>query len=228
MDLEGIARVFSGYSYLTLNFRSPRAGALALTPLLGLPITLTPVIATGRIAADDFALFFGPHALRLDVSFRLGEAAFISLPVPQDAGMDVVAVGVVSAFSYGSVDQGLPLCEVTLKSGEETVETLWLESGVTTARADYDFHSHGYEKHEKITVIESIQADYLNVDGVPFMKHKYAALLEVQVPAAHIDAIAFRATSDVILDIYDVALLDAPAPEDSPLRPAENDHRRGE
>ncbi|HPG66006.1 MAG TPA: hypothetical protein PLO37_04100 [Candidatus Hydrogenedentes bacterium] len=215
IDTVPLGMAFSGLIYVTLNFPSPNTAGVALTPLQSIEADLAPTVGKAKVAASRYPEFFGKDARSLSTSFRLGLRASVEIPIPAAWQQGVTAIGVVSAFSFGSVKQGQPLCEVVVVSADGHPTTLLLESGVTTARADYDFNGPEHENHQRIAPIESTEADYLNVAGAPFKKHKYPGILPLPRPLDRASSITFRAAGSVILDVYDVLLLYGPCPEDT-------------
>lgn len=208
IPMRPVALAFSGRSHMTLYFRSPHAGAGNAPPLQSLPLILSPV-RRGADAGDAlYPEVFGEGWRSVGASFRLGNGAEIIIAVPDTGDRAVRGIGVVSAFSYGSVPQGGVACVIEPIPAEGgAVPALELISGVHTARHDYDFQAPGVQDHEKTAIVESVEADYLSAQGAPFMKHKYAGVIEAPDAFPPLRALRFRAQGEVILDVFDVVLV---------------------
>jgi hypothetical protein len=204
-SLRPVADAFSGDSYLTLNLPSAQSPA-PLKPLQVIPIRIAPRIAGRNVDTARYGELFGAAYHSLEKSFRLGNQADLTLPITS-AAEPIRGIGLVSAFSYGSLPQGTPVCEIILRdeSGQEV--RLLAESGVATSKYDYDYHAPGAMQHNKVAIAASVEADYLSADGAPFMKHKYAHVLLLEAPMTGLKSITFKAVSDVVYDVYDIVLV---------------------
>jgi hypothetical protein len=205
IDLLDTARAFNGKSHLTVNFASSAGAGSVLTPLQAVPIDLLPVISKRDVNSADVRQYLNAEFVDLDVSFRLGYRAEVTVPVAQPVAARSLAV--VSAYSYGSVPQGEPVAEVIVSYEDGTLAAFVLGSGKTTARGDYDFFGQGKLNHEKIDILESREAAYLNQNGAPFQTHKYAAAFQLPRPYRNVASVTFRSVRPVILDVYDAALV---------------------
>ncbi|MCC6144103.1 MAG: hypothetical protein IT368_09875 [Candidatus Hydrogenedentes bacterium] len=206
VSLLPVAEAFSGDSYLTLGFPSAQAN-VPLRPLQALPVKISPRVGGRDVAVDRYTEIFGQQWRSLQKSFRLGNRAELTLPIMADPGSSVKGIGLVSAFSYGTLPQGAAVCRIVVRDAGGTEQVLTVQSGIATAKFDYDYHGAGVMAHKKVAVADSVEADYLSADGAPFMKHKYAAVLALPQPVSAPVSISFEAISDVIYDVYDVVLL---------------------
>jgi hypothetical protein len=135
-------------------------------------------------------------------------------------GRSIRGVIVVSSFAYGTVPQDGPVVEMGINDG--TAERkLRLLSGVHTARSDYDYYLPGTVNHGKPAIVESQDADYLDASGGPFRRHRYMGTLALDPPAPNLESLSFHVTADVVVDIFDIALLySEPAAPPVPVAPA--------
>lgn len=207
IDLLDAARAFSGKGHLSVNLASSAAAAGALIPLLAVPIELKPVLSNRDANPADIKRYVNAAFVDLDVSFRLGYQAEITIPV--DRPVPARSLAVVSAYSYGSVPQGEAVAELIVGYEDGNLAALVLGSGKTTARGDYDFFGQGRLNHDKIDILESREASYLSQTGAPFQTHKYAAVFQLPRPYRNVASITFRSVRPVILDVYDAVLVPA-------------------
>ncbi|MEK7794924.1 MAG: hypothetical protein AAB353_10355 [Candidatus Hydrogenedentota bacterium] len=216
-DPRAAATSFSGKSFLTLGFQPTGAPANSLpVPLITLKTRLGPALSPSVISRTEYPRFFGEDYRALGAWFRLGWQASITVPVPEESGDRVRAIGVASAFSFGSMPQGARVATVTaiLAGGGEM--KLALNSGESTAKADYDFFPPGHWDHQKIDVLESTAAGYLSAGDTPFIIHKYGGELHLPGGPMTITALRFYMDSPIILDVYDIVLIgDGAAPAQS-------------
>ncbi len=208
INLKPISSVFSGNIHMTVNLLSRKNGKFVPNPLQSLSLYLSPNVGRGRVEPSVLQAAVGETPRDLSVSFRLGNGAEHKVPIPARWQKGNARIAVVSAFGFGSVDQGEQVCEVVVetKSGQHTWE---LTSGVETAQADYDYYPAGTLDHDKIQIVESTDSEYLSELGQPFRKHKYIGFLEVPETLGTIKSITFNSESSVIYEVFDVLLLPA-------------------
>lgn len=206
LDLPSIARRFNGDIALTVCLISRGRTDVERVPLMRLSVYVSPVTERGRTSRAVLETSFGKDLRSLDASFRLGQGAEIVLPVSGEWAATAGAIGIVSAFSYGSVKQDQPVCEILVRD-DRGQERVWhLLSGVDTARTDYDFNPEGMN-HRPVTEVESWEADYLNVHDRPFQKRNYRSILELPKDFGLLTTLTFRSVNPYILEVFDVVML---------------------
>ncbi len=214
ISLPQIAGAINGSVHLSIHLSAGTNAGAESPALQQLDMAITPRVGSGRIARTLLESKLEHDAEPLSKSFRLGRGASVTIPV----GIHHRALRgiiVVSSFAYGTVAQGKPVVEVGVNEGGAT-RSLQLLSGVHTARGDYDFNLPGTMNHAKPAIVESQDADYLDASGAPFRRHRYMGALPLDPPAQNLELLTFHAVADVVVDVFDVALLyaepAAPAP----------------
>ncbi len=210
IELMPISSVFSGKCHMTISLLSLKGGKIISSPLQYLSLYLSPNVGRGRVHPRNLQAAVGASPHDLSVSFRLGHGAEHEVDIPAAWQKDNARIAVISAFGFGNVAQGDPVCEVVAKTESGGKHTWALASGIATARADYDFYSEGNLNHKKVQVVESADAEYLDMSGGPFRKHKFIGFLEVPQTLGAIKSLTFRSQSSVIFDVFDVVLLPVP------------------
>lgn len=207
-DPRVAASSFSGKSFLTLGFVPAGAPVNSLpVPLITLRTRLRPAVSPSDISKTEYARVFGEDFRSLGTRFRLGLQASITLPIPLEMGDRIHAIGVASAFSWGSMPQGARVATVTaiLPGGGEV--KLTMVSGESTAKADYDFFPPGHWDHQKIDILESTASGSPSASDTPFMIHKYGGVLRFPGEVSTISALRFYMDAPIILDVYDIVLI---------------------
>lgn len=212
IDLPSVATAMSGDVSIIVQLIEQEMGAIVRRPLQQIRARVSPAVVPGQVSRRAVAAFFGETARPLNVSFRLGSGAAAEVPLPAGvSGAAAETIGLVSAFSYGDIPQGGPVCMVEVLAGDEVVRQVELRSGEHSARADYDYRPEE-QKHDKTSVVESWLAEYGDAEGAPFNKHKYGVRIPIGADAAaRATALRFRAAADVVFDVYEVVLAPEPA-----------------
>lgn len=211
VDLPSVAHDLTGTGSLTVAIEQTEGAAPA--PLLYLPVHITPFVGGRGVDARKLAAALDRPFRDLAKSFRLGHQARQELEIPEGWGAGVRALAVVSAFSYGAIDQGEPVFDVVAVSESGAAFTWTARSGEGSSRADYDFYLPGTLNHKKIAVFESWDANYPDISGQPFAKHKYLATVALPEDFGTLRSVAVVSRTPYVIDIFDVALLlAAPAP----------------
>jgi len=219
INLSQVAGVVNGNVHLSLHLASGTAGGTESPALQELELMISPRIGAGRIAKTLLESKLERGAEPLSKSFRLGRGASVTIPVGVH-NRPVRGLIVVSSFAYGTVAQDKPVVQIGVSDGTASRKVPLL-SGVHTARGDYDYSLPGTVNHAKPPIIESQDADYLDVSGAPFRRHRYVATLPLDPPAQNVDALSFTPAADVVVDVFEVALLYAePAPAVSAAPPS--------
>lgn len=206
LDLPTIARRFNGDTALTVCLVSRGRAGVEPVPLMRLSVYVSPIAERGRTSRAALETAFGKDIKSLDASFRLGRGAEMVLPVAPDVAIAAGAIGIVSAFSYGSVKQDQPVCEVLGQDDRGQVRTWNLLSGVDTARTDYDVNPEGMN-HLSVAEVESWEADYLNVHDRPFQKRSYKCVIRLPKDFGRLTTLTFRSVNPYIFEVFDVVLV---------------------
>ena len=220
INLPQIAGAINGNVHLSIHLAAGPGGGSESPALQQLDLVLTPRVSAGRIARTLLESKLEHGAEPLSKSFRLGRGASVTLPVGAH-GRAVRGIIVVSSFAYGSVAQGKPVLEVDMGEGAGS-RHMQLLSGVHTARGDYDYNQPGTVNHTKPPIVESQDADYLDASGAPFRRHRYLGTIPLDPPVQNLESLTFHVTADVVVDVFEVALLYAEpaAPSASTTPPA--------
>ena len=225
INLPQIAGAIDGDVHLSIHLTAGTSAGTESPALQQLDLVVTPRVGAGRIARTLLEAKLEHGAEPLSKSFRLGRGASVTLPVGV-RGRPVRGLIVVSSFAYGTVAQDKPVVEVGVNEGSGS-RKLQLLSGVHTARGDYDFNPPGTMNHAKAAIIESQDADYLDASGAPFRRHRYMGVIPLDPPAQNLESLSFHAPAEVVVDVFEVALLFAepaapavPAPVPAPAAPA--------
>ncbi len=212
--MREIVYVLNGAAHLSVLLAAPpgRNAGPGLT-LQDLPLHLGPASGRGRLRAERWEAFAGPGIRTLSASFRLCNDAVVTLPVPASPAGPAAGLAVASAYAYGVVPQGQPVMEVILRGadGERRVELL---SGVHTARADYDYFPPGSQRHERVVIVESQDAENMDSAGAPFQRHRYGGRITLDPPLREVTSLEFRLRAAVVVDVFEVGFLSAPPPAD--------------
>lgn len=207
--LDEISQTINGKCHMTVSLLSQKNSERAPVTLQYLVIYLSPNIRAGRIVTRNLKAnsTFGDSFRDLSLSFRLGYLAEHTINIPKEFQSGNVKVALISAFSYGSIPQDNPVCNViaTAENGQD--HTWILKSGVDTARADYDAARPGTQNHEKVSAFESSDADFLDYAGMTFKRYKYLCILEVPEEIDPIVSLKFRSINQYLFEIYDVVLI---------------------
>lgn len=215
LDLPTIARRFNGDVALTVCLVSRGRAGVELVPLMRLSVYVSPIAERGRTSRAALEAAFGKDLKSLDASFRLGRGAEIALPVAPELATTDGAIGIVSAFSYGSVKQDQPVCEVLGQDDRGQVWTWNLLSGVDTARTDYDVNPEGMN-HRSVAEVETWEADYLNVHDRPFQKRSYKCVITLPKDFGRLTTLTFRSMNPYIFEVFDVVLVSGVADRELP------------
>ena len=199
-----IAGRFSGDAHMRVYVGSEAAPEEQQRFQQRLEMKLKPLVGERRVATSRYPEFFGAHYHSLNVGFRLGRGVRQRLALDEFAGDALRAIGLVSSYGYHAAPQGEVIGRCILLLSGEPVHEIPLISGENTARTDYDFDPASQE-HQRIAIIESEEADYLDVNGAPFQRHKYAASLDIPEGIVF-DTLEFEMLSRGTLDIHDVVL----------------------
>ncbi len=216
IGLPQIAGAINGNIHLSIHLAAGANAGLESPALQQLDLVVTPRVGAGRVARTLLDAKLEHGAEPLSKSFRLGRGASVTLPVGVH-GRAVRGLIVVSSFAYGTVAQGKPVVEVGVNEGTAS-RNVQLLSGVHTARGDYDYGLPGTMNHVKPAIVESQDADYLDASGAPFRRHRYLGTLPLDPPAQNLESLTFHVTADVVVDVFDVALLYA-EPAAPPISP---------
>ena len=219
VGLPQIAGAINGNAHLSIHLAAGPNSGPESPALQQLDLVITPRVSAGRIARALLESKLEHGAEPLSKSFRLGRGASVTLPVGAH-GRAVRGIVIVSSFAYGSVAQGKPVVEVGIDEGAGS-RSVQLLSGVHTARGDYDFNLPGTVNHSKPPIVESQDADYLDASGAPFRRHRYLGMVSLDPAAQNLEALTFHVTADVVVDVFEVALLyTEPAAPPAPAQPA--------
>lgn len=205
IGLPQIAGVINGNACLSIHLAAGTGGGPESPALQQLDLVITPRVTAGRIVRTLLDAKLERGAEPLSKSFRLGHGASVTLPVGVH-GRAVRGIILVSSFAYGSVVQGKPVVEVGVNEGGPS-RNVQLLSGVHTARGDYDYSLPGTVNHSKPAIVESQDADYLDASGAPFRRHRYMGVVPLDPPAQSLKSLTFHVTADVVVDVFEVALL---------------------
>jgi hypothetical protein len=208
VDLEPIAQAWSGHGYLMIGLPSRGQKGVLTQPLQCLPVYLSPLVAPSSVSAEVINLAIGRPYQRLNVRFRLGPEAEQTIHIPARKRSAVRRVALVSAFSFGSIRQDEPVCRMTFHSEDGDAASYMIRSGVTTARADHDFYPPELSNHEKITVLESVDADYRNIEDRPFKKHNYLAFFPLPEDFGPPKRIDFVSVNEYVFEVHEVLLVE--------------------
>ena len=218
INLPQIAGALNGEVYLSIHLSSGTAAGAESPALQQLDLLVTPRIGAGRIAKTLLESKLERGAAPLSKSFRLGRGASVTIPVGVH-NRPLRGLVIVSSFAYGTVAQDKPVVEVGINEGAAS-RKVQLLSGVHTARGDYDYSLPGTVNHAKPAIVESQDADYLDVSGAPFRRHRYLGTVLLDPPAPNLESLTFTPTADVVVDVFDVARLYAePAIPTAPAVP---------
>ena len=205
LDLGPVLGEYSGLGYLVFYRPLPGPDITRREALEYAPVFIEALPRRRTVSTNEYGRFFPEDHVSLDTSVRLGHGAEAVLhlddPLEAHGGL-----GLISSFGYGSEPQGEAVAVLEFLRDGELLHDETLRAGVHTARADYDFNPDS-QNHEKISIIESTEADYLSTRGTPFMRHKYVTILNPEHLAAA-DSLRIRSRSPVILEIHDLVLTD--------------------
>ncbi len=205
--MREIAVSLSGLASLTFDVPSPRGGG-GRESLMGLGVMISPCVGAGKAGTALYKDVFSRRRKPLDLSFRLGKRASTTIQIPAGQREGLEAIGLISGYSYGSVQQDGPVAALLpLDAENQEGDAILLRSGEHTARIDHDFFPANEMDHRKATIYDSRQADYLNAAGAPFVKHSYVCTLPLPEATPPLAAIRFQNVANVFLDIHDVVLL---------------------
>lgn len=207
LQVSAVATVFSGDSLLTLSLFPYQDADIAAVPLQSLPIYLTPYVRAAQVSDRNLNAAVGKDLRSLSVSFRLGRNARHKITVDDQALGATSAIAVVSGFSYGSIPQDEPVCDIVVRFHGGDSETWTMLSGVHTARSDFDFYPPNAANHKKVQIVESWQSEYADTFDRPFQKHKYLALFSVPQSSGKVASIEFVSKISNVIDIFGVALV---------------------
>ena len=221
LPMQNVATNITGYAYFSISFVSTELSGPATIPLMSIPLEIRPAIGPRNASARRIEVVFGVKLKDFALSFRLGPGARQEIRTPENWGASGGALGLISAFSYGSVAQGKPVCRIVVRDKNGIEATLDILSGLHTARTDYDYKPASEVDHQKVTILESMPAEYRNQLDQPFEKHKYAGAIALPETLGAIHSIKFQSASPVVFDIYDVVLLDEMPPAFEQPQPTE-------
>ena len=206
VGLPQIAGSINGNVHLSIHLAAGAVGGPESPALQQIELVVTPRVGAGRIARTTLDAKLERGAAPLSKSFRLGRGASVTLCVGV-RNRAVKGIVVVSSFAYGSVAQGKPVVEVAVNDGTAP-RSMQLLSGVHTARGDYDYYLPGTMNHSKPAIVDSQDAeDYLDASGGPFRRHRYAGMVPLDPPTQNLESLTFSVTADVVVDVFEVALL---------------------
>lgn len=217
IGLPQVAGSINGNIHLSIHLAAGANAGPESPALQQLDLIVTPRVGAGRIARTLLDAKLEHGAEPLSKSFRLGRSASVTIPVGV-RGRTIRGLIVVSSFAYGTVAQDKPVVEVAVNEGAAS-RNLQLLSGVHTARGDYDYSLPGTVNHAKPAIVESQDADYLDASGAPFRRHRYMGVIPLDPPSQNLESLTFHATADVVVDVFEVALLYA-EPAAPPVPPA--------
>ncbi len=207
LDMREIAVSLNGLASLTFDVPSPGGGG-GRESLMGLGVMISPCVGAGKAGTGSYKKVFARRHKALDLGFRLGKRASTIVQIPPERREGLEAIGLISGYSYGSVEQDAPVAALLpLDAENQEGDALLLRSGEHTARIDYDFFPANEMDHRKAMIYSSRQADYLNAAGAPFVKHSYVCTLPLPEGGLPLAAIRFHNVANVFLDIHDVILL---------------------
>jgi len=206
IDMSRMAQAFTGVGYITLSVAPRRGAKTPAYPLQTVSVIVTPKALKATVAPDAVQAAFGGHLRSLDTDFVLGKDAQFTVAIDAVARENVRSLAVVSAFGYGGLQQGAPVCDVVFVGAKGRSAPVTLVCGVDTARADYDAYP---EKagHSKVPVVESSETVDFNGEGRPFRRHKYATTVAVPKDIGSLESVEFRALTDRILEVYNLVLV---------------------
>lgn len=207
INLASAAASISGDSMLVLSLFPGQQNLPAPVPLQTVPLYLCPAVGSGRVSARSLSAAIAGDYHDLSASFRLGRNAKLKIPVSGQLLRPIVAIAVVSSFSYGSIPQDGPVCEIIAKGEGGQTHAWTLTSGVDTARCDYDFYAPGSVNHQQAKIVESWDAEYPNLFDKPFKKYKYLAVLPLPDTLTSLVSLEFISKCQVVVDIFDVVLV---------------------
>ncbi|MBI5091314.1 MAG: hypothetical protein HZB26_02610 [Candidatus Hydrogenedentes bacterium] len=207
IDLDKIPQAFSGKGALIIAV-SPRPGPNPqYFPLQSIPFSLETRITKSSVAPEALRAAFGEGFHDLGMDFILGSDASHTVMLEPALRDRLAALGVVSAFGYGGISQGTPVCNIVFTDENGQTAQAAVVCGVDTARADYDFASPEKANHKKAPIVESGEAVDFNTEGRAFRRHKYGATIPVPKGLGRVVSLQFRGMTDRIYEVYDVVLL---------------------
>jgi len=202
---------YGGDAVLRLVARSITANAETDSVLSLLPIHIDPEPVPSRIPSNRIHDAFGPAATPVGYTVRLGPNAAAIFPLE---GMVWTRLAVVSRLIYSQrFRQGEPVCRIDVLEQSETVATLYLRAGVSTAVGDHDFYAPDSMNVQKIDAFDSWPADRTNPMGQTYQEHLYAGVLVCDGPLQG-DRLRITYLKETgLLEIAELALL---PPKSSP------------
>lgn len=212
LDLRPIAQLITGKCSLILGLSLRTRSGTRYYPLQRVAASLISHTRKAAVSRSAEKAAFGDSARSLDTDFVFGLDAHQALPIPAQDRNGVTAIGVVSAFGYGPLSQGAPVCEIIFHGENGRTAKATMECGVDTARADYDFLPPGQTNHKKVQIVESSDWDYSS-EGRPFRRHKYAGRIPVPAGIGRVASLEFHALTNRFFEVYDVLLLYGKTPQ---------------
>ena len=204
-DMRSITRSFSGAATLStfLGLENSFSQNQICQQIVNL--RLLPLIEPPNMETERYPEFFGTNYISLNKRFRLGSGVTQRIDIKNTDNAAIIGIGLISSFGYNSVPQTKIVAMCRVYSNDQKLVELPILSGIHTARSDYDFDPQRRD-HQKIAIIESEEADYLDTNGAPFLRHKYVSKLP-STELALANSIEFEMLVRGTLDIFDVVLL---------------------
>ncbi len=204
-DMRSITLSFSGAATMSVHVGQESTLSETQNFQLLLNLRLLPLIELPDMETSRYPEFFGSNNISLNKRFRLGSGVTQRIDIEQREDHSFIGIGLISAYGYNSVPQSKKVGVCRVYSNGQILVELPILSGIHTARSDYDFDPQGRD-HQKIAIIESEEADYLDVNGAPFLRHKYVSKLP-SAEMAKADSIEFEMLARGTLDIFDIVIL---------------------
>lgn len=207
LDLPAVAVDMSGRLDMVLNTTALTSGGFSRAPLQCIPVLVQPKSQQGRVSHQRYAVLFGKDHASLDISFRLGPEAAFTVPIPEAWRGRIGRIAIISAFSFGPIAQGRPVCDVVAKRSDQPTQRWTMRSGENTARTDIDYYPASMQEHRKVEIIESADADYPSLEGGPFKRHMYLGWLNVDATNMTFDTLSVESVNTNFFDVYDIVLV---------------------